>query len=96
MKIVNFQSPTGTRVGVLDADHVVDVLAAHQAQPVFAPEALPHLGHTISVIAHWQALRPGFEQAVAQSRASGAARARPATRPSPGAPASRPRPGRWQ
>jgi len=75
MKIVNFQSPTGTRVGVLDADHVVDVLAAHQAQSVFAPEALPHLGHTISVIAHWEALRPGFEQAVAQSRASGAGRA---------------------
>jgi 2-keto-4-pentenoate hydratase/2-oxohepta-3-ene-1,7-dioic acid hydratase in catechol pathway len=75
MKIVNFSSPTGPRVGVLDADHVVDVLAAHLAQPVFAPELVPHLGHTTSVIAHWQALRPGFEQAVAQSRASGAGRA---------------------
>lgn len=74
MKIVNFQSASGARVGVLDGDSVVDVLALHQAQPVFAEGAQAHLGNTISVIAHWAELRAGFQQALERSRASGAAR----------------------
>jgi len=68
MKIVNFQSASGPRVGVLDGDSIVDVLAVHQAQPVFAAGAAAHLGSTLSVIAHWDSLRAGFEQALARSR----------------------------
>lgn len=74
MKIVNFQSSFGSRVGVLDNDFVVDVLASHQANPAFTHEAAVHLGNTISVIEHWQGLRPGFEQAVANSIESGVGR----------------------
>jgi 2-keto-4-pentenoate hydratase/2-oxohepta-3-ene-1,7-dioic acid hydratase in catechol pathway len=68
MKIVNFQSTSGPRVGVLDGDSIVDVLAVHQVQPVFDADALAHLANTVSVIAHWDRLRPGFEQAVARAR----------------------------
>lgn len=74
MKIVNFQSATGPRVGVLDGEHIVDVLAVHQAQPVFGADAAAQLGHTTSVIAHWDALRPGFAQAIERSRANGTGR----------------------
>jgi 2-keto-4-pentenoate hydratase/2-oxohepta-3-ene-1,7-dioic acid hydratase in catechol pathway len=74
MKIVSFQSPSGPRVGVLDADSVVDVLAVHQAHAVFAADAASQLGHTVAVISHWDSLRAGFEQVLAHSRASGAGR----------------------
>lgn len=74
MKIVNFQSASGPRVGVLDGEHVVDVLAVHQAQNVFSADAAARLGDITSVIAHWDTLRAGFEQALSHSRASGAGR----------------------
>jgi 2-keto-4-pentenoate hydratase/2-oxohepta-3-ene-1,7-dioic acid hydratase in catechol pathway len=74
MKIVNFQSQSGSRVGVLDGDFVVDVLAAHQVSSVFSPENAALLGNTISVIEHWHALRTGFEQAVKNSQNNGAGR----------------------
>ena len=74
MKIVNFQSQSGSRVGVLDGDFVVDVLAAHQVSSVFSPENAVLLGNTISVIEHWHALRSGFEQAVKNSQLNGAGR----------------------
>jgi 2-keto-4-pentenoate hydratase/2-oxohepta-3-ene-1,7-dioic acid hydratase in catechol pathway len=74
MKIVSFQSPAGPRVGVLDGEHVVDVFAVHQDQALFSGEAWAQLGNTISVIAHWEILRAGFEQAVTRSRATGAGR----------------------
>lgn len=74
MKIVNFQSPSGTRVGVLDGDFVVDLLAVNQVNSVFTPAHAAHLGNTVSVIEHWHALRPGFEQAVKISSQSGAGR----------------------
>jgi len=74
MKLVNFQSPSGPRVGVLDGDFVVDILAAHQAHAAFKPEEAALLGNTVSVITHWQTLRPGFDQAVKASKDSGAGR----------------------
>lgn len=74
MKIINFQSPFGIRVGVTEGDFVIDVLASHQAHTAFSQEALVHLDNTISVIKHWHELRPGFELALEHSRASGAGR----------------------
>lgn len=74
MKLVTFQSQSGPRMGVLDGDFVVDVLAAHQASPAFAPEEASLLHNTVSVIAHWQSLRAGFERAIQSSQQSGAGR----------------------
>jgi 2-keto-4-pentenoate hydratase/2-oxohepta-3-ene-1,7-dioic acid hydratase in catechol pathway len=74
MKLVNFQTSSGPRVGVLDGDSVVDVLAVHQAQPTFDNGAAAHLGSTIAVIQHWDSLRAAFAAAVERSRASGAGR----------------------
>lgn len=74
MKIVNFQSQSGTRIGVLDGEFVVDVMAAHQASPVFTAENVALLSNTISVIAHWHELRAGFEQAIKNSHIDGTAR----------------------
>jgi 2-keto-4-pentenoate hydratase/2-oxohepta-3-ene-1,7-dioic acid hydratase in catechol pathway len=71
MKIVNFQSTNRPCVGVLDADHVIDVRAADQNKPVFSKEAASYLDNTISVITHWDDLRAGFEHAVAHSLSSG-------------------------
>jgi 2-keto-4-pentenoate hydratase/2-oxohepta-3-ene-1,7-dioic acid hydratase in catechol pathway len=74
MKLVNFQYQSGSRVGVLDGDFVVDVLAAHQVSSVFSPENTAHLANTLSVIAHWDVLRSGFEQAIKNSQHHGNAR----------------------
>ena len=74
MKIVNFRSGDQTRVGVLDGDAVVDVWAVHQAKPLVDAGLALALGNTISVIQHWDALRPAFEQAVAHSRAANVGR----------------------
>lgn len=74
MKLVTFQSQSGPRMGVLDGDFVVDVLAAHQASPAFAPEEASLLHNTVSVIAHWQSLRGGFERAIQSSQQSGVGR----------------------
>lgn len=74
MKLVTFQFQSGPRMGVLDGDFVVDVLAAHQASPAFAPEEASLLHNTVSVIAHWQSLRAGFERAIQSSQQSGAGR----------------------
>ena len=74
MKIVNFQSQSSSRIGILDGDFVVDVLAVHQANSVFTPENAALLGNTTSVIEHWHALRTGFEQAVKNSQHNGTGR----------------------
>jgi len=74
MKLVKFQADGRQRVGVLDGDAVVDVLASHQSRPAFAEPALSALGDMISVIAQWDALEAGFGAAVRHSRDSGAGR----------------------
>jgi len=74
MKIVNFVSGGTRRVGVQDGDAVVDVLAAHQAQAAFGAGAESLLADTITVIRHWETLKSGFQQAVSQSRSTGAGR----------------------
>lgn len=70
MKIVTFLTPHGARVGVVDADAVIDVLAVHEAEPL--PGATSQaLSSTLSVIQQWDVLRLAFEQATALSRRSG-------------------------
>ena len=64
MKIVNFRSGDQTRVGILDGNTIVDVFAVHQAQPLVDAQLVPSLGNTVSVIQHWDSLRPAFERAL--------------------------------
>ena len=68
MKLINLSVNGAPRVGVLDGEHVVDVLAVHEAQPFLAPAEAALLGSTVAVISHWDSLRPAFEEAVRRSR----------------------------
>ena len=68
MKLINLSVNGAPRVGVLDGEHVVDVLAVHEAQPFLAPAEAALLGTTVAVISHWDSLRPAFEEAVRRSR----------------------------
>lgn len=68
MKLINLSVNGAPRVGVLDGEHVVDVLAVHEAQPFLAPAEAALLGSTVAVISQWDSLRPVFEEAVRRSR----------------------------
>ena len=68
MKIINLTIDGATRVGVLDGEDVVDVLAVHEAQPFLAPSDVAALADTVSVIARWDTLRSVFTDAVERSR----------------------------
>ena len=67
MKLINLSVNGAPRVGVLDGEHAVDVLAVHEAQPFLAPAEAALLGSTVAVISHWDSLRPAFEEAVRRS-----------------------------
>ncbi len=73
MKLINIAVNGSARVGVLDGEHVVDLLALHAAQPFLDTTHMAALGSTVTVIAQWDRQRPVFEQAVERSR-SGAGR----------------------
>jgi len=73
MKLINLSVHGMRRVGILDGDHVVDVLAVHEAQAFLSTTDIAALGSTISVIAQWDHLHAQFEKAVSLSR-SGAGR----------------------
>jgi 2-keto-4-pentenoate hydratase/2-oxohepta-3-ene-1,7-dioic acid hydratase in catechol pathway len=68
MKLINLSVHGLRRVGVLDGDHVVDVLAVHEAQPFLSTSDVAALGSTVSVIAQWDHLQALFEKAVSLSR----------------------------
>ena len=68
MKLINLSVHGMRRVGVLDGDHVVDVLAVHEAQPFLTTTDIAALGSTVSVIAQWDHLHALFEKAVSLSR----------------------------
>lgn len=74
MKIVNFVVDGHPRVGVIDGEVVVDLLAVHQAQPCFEAAAAPSLTDTVSVIKRWNDLKEGVDKAVSLSRVSGVGR----------------------
>ncbi len=77
VKLVNFLDHRGARVGVLQTDAIVDLLAVHEATPCFQPSLLPELQSTVSVITHWDKLRPAIEKCVAASKESGVGRLSP-------------------
>jgi len=68
MKLINLSVNGSTRVGVLDGEHVVDVLAVHDAHPFLDTADIAALGSTVAVISQWDRLRPAFEEAVQRSR----------------------------
>ncbi len=68
MKLINLSANGMRRVGVLDGDHVVDVLAVHEAHPFLETRDIATLGNTTSVIAEWDRLHALFEKAVTLSR----------------------------
>lgn len=74
MKIVNFRSGDQTRVGILDGDTIVDVLAVHQASALVDASLAHALGSTTATIQHWDSLRPAFEQALSRSRGTAVGR----------------------
>jgi 2-keto-4-pentenoate hydratase/2-oxohepta-3-ene-1,7-dioic acid hydratase in catechol pathway len=80
MKLINLSVNGAARVGVLDGEDVVDVLAVHEAQPFLAPDDVAALGSTVAVIRRWDSLRPVFEDALQRSRHG------PGRRPAQGAP----------
>jgi hypothetical protein len=47
MKLINLSVNGAARVGVLDGEDVVDVLAVHEAQPFLAPDDVAALGSTV-------------------------------------------------
>lgn len=70
MKIVNFRSGDQIRVGVLDGESIVDLLALQQAQPLVDASLAHALGNTVALIQHWDRLREPVEQAVIRSRSA--------------------------
>jgi 2-keto-4-pentenoate hydratase/2-oxohepta-3-ene-1,7-dioic acid hydratase in catechol pathway len=73
MKLINLSVNGTPRVGLLDGEHVVDVLAVHAAQPFLAADDIAAFGNTITLIRHWQRLRAVCDDALQRSR-SGAGR----------------------
>jgi 2-keto-4-pentenoate hydratase/2-oxohepta-3-ene-1,7-dioic acid hydratase in catechol pathway len=80
MKLINLAVDGETRVGVLDGDDVVDVLAVHAAQPFLGAAEIAALGSTVAVIRQWEQLRPLLQGAVQRSR-TGSGRMPAATAP---------------
>lgn len=68
MKLINLSAHGMRRVGVLDGDHVVDILAVHEAQPFLETRDIATLGNTVSVIADWDRMHTLFDKAVSLSR----------------------------
>ena len=74
MKIVNFESNGATRVGVLDGEFIVDLLATQRAQPFLDASAEAGLADTLSLIRNWDTLKAGIGDAIKRSRQGGAER----------------------
>jgi len=68
MKLINLSVNGTPRVGLLDGDHVVDVLAVHAEQPFLASEDIPAFGNTVTLISHWGRLRAVCDDALQRSR----------------------------
>ena len=68
MKLITLSVNGTARVGLLDGDDVVDVLAVHAAQPFLASDDMPAFGNTTTVISHWDRLRAVCDDALQRSR----------------------------
>ena len=68
MKLINISVNGATRVGILDGEHAVDLLAVHEASPFLSTADIATLGNTIQVIAGWHHLKPLFAKGIELSR----------------------------
>ena len=74
MKIVNLSVNDQRRVGLLDGDHVIDILAVHEAHPFLSTDEIPMLHNTVNVIDAWTRMHSAFEKCLDLSRSTGAGR----------------------
>ena len=56
MKLINFSVNGLTRIGLLDNEHIVDLLAVNEISPFLSSNNLNMLNNTISVISNWEQL----------------------------------------
>ncbi len=68
MRLINLFVNGLTRIGVMDGEYVVDVLAVDEANPFLGAADIAALSSTITVIAEWNRLRPMFEKGLELSR----------------------------
>jgi 2-keto-4-pentenoate hydratase/2-oxohepta-3-ene-1,7-dioic acid hydratase in catechol pathway len=74
MKLINFLVNGHTRVGVLEGDTVVDLVALQEAAPFVTGPQQAALGNTIELIRAWGDIQPRLKAAVAQSASVPASR----------------------
>ena len=67
MKIINFKLDGRTRVGVLDGDTVVDLVALQEVHPFAADAQQAALSNTVELIRAWDGLQPALQAAIAHS-----------------------------
>lgn len=67
MKIINFKLDGRTRVGVLDGDTVVDLVALQEVHPFAADAQQAALSNTVELIRAWDGLQPALKAAIAHS-----------------------------
>ena len=68
MKLINLCVNGATRVGILDGEHAVDLLAVHEASPFLSISDIATLSSTSQVIASWDHLKPLFTKGVELSK----------------------------
>ena len=62
MKLINFSVNGLTRIGLLDSDHIVDLLAVNDASHFLSASDLNMLNNTINVISNWEHLHNLFKK----------------------------------
>jgi 2-keto-4-pentenoate hydratase/2-oxohepta-3-ene-1,7-dioic acid hydratase in catechol pathway len=67
MKIINFLENGHTRLGVLDGDTVIDLVALQEATPFLTAAQRAALTNTVELIRGWRDIQPRLQMAVAQS-----------------------------
>ena len=74
MKLVSFIANGSTRIGVIDGDELVDLLAVHGQEACFDTAQLAALGDMISLIANWDSVKAAVGHCVASSGQKGIGR----------------------
>lgn len=74
MKIINFKLGGRTRVGVLDGDTVIDLVALQEAHPFASATEQAALENTVELIRLWDGLQPSLKAALAHSAQTPACR----------------------
>ena len=74
MKIINFKLDGQTRVGVLDGDTVIDLVALQEALPFVSGAHVAALSNTVELIRAWDTIQPSLRTAIARSAEAPACR----------------------